>query len=50
MRSRRLDFPTQEFAREFDTMGSKANHAGHAHLVASKSELEKIREQVQNVE
>ncbi len=48
---RSMDFLTQEFAREFNTMGSKANHAGLAHLVvAAKSELEKIREQVQNVE
>ncbi len=48
---RSLDFLAQEFFREFNTMGSKANHAGLAHLVvAAKTELEKIREQVQNIE
>ncbi|MCB1225080.1 MAG: YicC family protein [Verrucomicrobiales bacterium] len=48
---RRLDFLSQEFFREFNTMGAKANDAGIAHLVvAAKTELEKIREQVQNVE
>jgi uncharacterized protein (TIGR00255 family) len=48
---RSLDFLAQEFFREFNTMGSKANHAELAHrVVAAKTELEKIREQVQNVE
>lgn len=48
---RPLDFLTQEFFREFNTMGAKANHAELAHLVVqAKTELEKIREQVQNVE
>ena len=48
---RSLDFLAQEFFREFNTMGSKANHAGLAHLVvAAKTALEKIREQVQNAE
>jgi uncharacterized protein (TIGR00255 family) len=48
---RSLDFLAQEFFREFNTMGSKANNAGLSHLVvAAKTELEKIREQVQNVE
>jgi uncharacterized protein (TIGR00255 family) len=48
---RSLDFLVQEFFREFNTMGSKANHAGIAHLVVNaKTELEKIREQVQNAE
>ncbi len=48
---RSLDFLTQEFFREFNTMGAKANHAPLAHLVVeAKTELEKIREQTQNVE
>ena len=48
---RPLDFLTQEIFREFNTMGSKANNAGLAHLVVeAKTEIEKIREQVQNVE
>ncbi len=48
---RPLDFLTQEFGREFNTMGAKANHAELAHhVVAAKTELEKIREQIQNVE
>jgi uncharacterized protein (TIGR00255 family) len=48
---RSLDFLVQEFFREFNTMGSKANNAEIAHLVVTaKTELEKIREQVQNAE
>ncbi len=48
---RSLDFLVQEFFREFNTMGSKANNADIAHcVVAAKTELEKIREQIQNVE
>jgi uncharacterized protein (TIGR00255 family) len=48
---RPLDFLMQEFGREFNTMGSKANHAALAHLVVeAKTEIEKIREQVQNIE
>ena len=48
---RSLDFLIQEFFREFNTMGSKCNHAAIAHhVVAAKTELEKIREQIQNVE
>lgn len=48
---RPLDFLCQEIFREFNTIGSKANDASLAHLVVSaKTELEKIREQVQNVE
>ena len=48
---RRLDFLMQELNRETNTIGSKANNAEIAHLVvAMKGELEKIREQVQNVE
>ncbi len=48
---RRLDFLTQELNREVNTIGSKASDARIATLVvAAKSEIEKIREQVQNVE
>lgn len=48
---RRLDFLTQELNREVNTIGSKASDAEIAKLVvAAKSEIEKIREQVQNVE
>ena len=48
---RSLDVLTQELAREFNTIGSKANNAEIAHLVVTgKTEIEKIREQVQNVE
>lgn len=48
---RSLDFLIQEFFREFNTMGSKCNNAAIAHCVVSaKTELEKIREQIQNVE
>ncbi|MDB6140043.1 MAG: hypothetical protein JWO94_3115 [Verrucomicrobiaceae bacterium] len=48
---RSMDFLTQELGREINTMGSKANNAELAHLVvAAKSEIEKVREQIQNVE
>lgn len=48
---RPLNFLLQEFNREFNTMGSKAGKAGMSHtIVAVKSELEKLREQIQNVE
>ncbi|MCB1132603.1 MAG: YicC family protein [Verrucomicrobiae bacterium] len=48
---RPLDFLCQELFREFNTIGSKANDAGIAQtVVEAKTELEKIREQVQNVE
>lgn len=48
---RPLDFLCQEIFREFNTIGSKANDSTLAHLVVSaKTELEKIREQVQNIE
>ena len=47
---RRLNFLAQEFNREINTIGSKAGDAEVARLgVAMKEELEKIREQVQNV-
>lgn len=48
---RKLDFLIQEFMREINTIGSKANNFKISHIVVSfKEELEKIREQVQNVE
>ena len=48
---RKLNFLLQELNREFNTMGSKVCNADVAHLVIDvKSELEKIREQIQNVE
>ncbi|MCP5535481.1 MAG: YicC family protein [Akkermansiaceae bacterium] len=48
---RPLDFLCQEINREFNTIGSKANDAILAQLIVNaKTELEKIREQVQNVE
>jgi len=48
---RKLNFMIQEFNREFNTIGSKAGKASLSHRVVDlKSELEKIREQVQNVE
>ena len=48
---RKLNFLLQELNREFNTMGSKIGNAAVAHLIIDvKSELEKIREQIQNVE
>ncbi len=48
---RRLNFLLQEMHREITTIGSKANDAEISHLVVeAKEELEKIREQVQNIE
>ncbi|RNB91201.1 YicC family protein [Brevibacillus fluminis] len=48
---RRLDFLLQEMNREANTICSKANHVGISHLaVEIKAELEKMREQVQNIE
>lgn len=48
---RKLDFLTQEMNREINTIGSKANDKEIAKIVIEvKSEIEKIREQVQNVE
>ena len=46
-----MDFLVQELNREVNTMGSKSNDAELTSSVVSlKSELEKVREQVQNVE
>lgn len=48
---RPLDFLAQEFFREINTIGSKANDlAITEQVVAFKTELERIREQIQNVE
>ncbi len=48
---RKLDFLIQEFNREANTIGSKSNDTEMAHLVVDlKSEIEKIREQAQNIE
>jgi uncharacterized protein (TIGR00255 family) len=48
---RKLDFLIQEMNREINTMGSKAEGtAVPAHVVTAKAELERLREQVQNVE
>lgn len=48
---RSLDFLCQEINRELNTIGSKANDSAIAqNIVTAKTELEKIREQVQNIE
>jgi uncharacterized protein (TIGR00255 family) len=48
---RKLEFITQEMGREINTIGSKANDAEISRLVVEvKSALERIREQIQNVE
>jgi uncharacterized protein (TIGR00255 family) len=48
---RTLEFITQEIFREVNTLGSKANDATISQLVVGlKAELEKIREQIQNLE
>lgn len=48
---RKLDFLIQEMNRETNTIGSKANDLETGRLVVEmKSELEKVREQVQNIE
>jgi len=48
---RKLDFLIQELNREVNTMGSKSPDAGMAQIIVEiKAELERVREQVQNVE
>ena len=48
---RKLDFLIQEFNREANTIGSKAQDIAITKLVVDlKSEIEKIREQIQNIE
>ena len=48
---RKIDFLLQEFNREANTTGSKCQNSDIAHVVVElKSEIEKIREQIQNIE
>lgn len=48
---RKLDFLIQEMNREVNTIGSKCSNSDIAHLVVDvKTEIEKIREQIQNIE
>jgi uncharacterized protein (TIGR00255 family) len=48
---KKLEFLLQEMGREVNTIGSKAQHAGMSKCVVEmKTELEKMREQIQNVE
>ena len=48
---RKLDFLIQEFNREANTIGSKAVDSQIAYMVVDiKAEIEKIREQIQNIE
>ena len=48
---RKLDFLMQEMNRETNTIGSKCSNSSIAHVVVDiKCELEKIREQIQNIE
>lgn len=48
---RKLDFIVQEMNRETNTIGSKSQNSSIAHtVVAMKAEIEKIREQIQNIE
>ncbi len=51
MRGKRLDFLAQEIHRELNTIGSKSQHTEIIyHVVDMKTELEKIREQAQNLQ
>ena len=48
---RTLEFMCQEIGREFNTLGAKANDVAISQLVVTcKAEMEKIREQIQNIE
>lgn len=48
---RRLDFIAQEMLREANTMGAKANDSRlTARIISMKAEIEKIKEQIQNIE
>jgi len=50
-KGRKLDFLIQEMNREANTIGSKGNHKDVARIVVDmKAEIEKLREQVQNIE
>ena len=49
-KGRKLNFISQEIGREINTLGSKANHAAMQKIVVDmKDELEKIKEQVNNI-
>jgi len=48
---KKIDFLIQEMNREVNTIGSKSNNLEITQLVVSlKSEVEKMREQIQNIE
>ena len=48
---RKLDFLVQEMNREVNTIGSKSNDLEITNIIVdTKSEIEKIREQIQNIE
>ena len=48
---RKLEFILQEVNREFNTVGSKANNIEVSrHVIEAKNEIERIREQIQNIE
>ena len=48
---RKIDFLVQEFNREANTIGSKGNDATMSKIIVDmKAEIEKIREQAQNIE
>jgi uncharacterized protein (TIGR00255 family) len=48
---RKIEFLVQEMHREVNTIGSKSNDTAIAHSVVElKSELERMREQIQNIE
>ena len=48
---RKIDFLIQEMNREINTIGSKSNDLDVARIVIDvKAEIEKLREQIQNVE
>jgi len=48
---RTMEFISQEIGRELNTVGAKANDVGISQLVVTcKAEMEKIREQIQNIE
>ena len=50
MKGRKLNFISQEIGREINTLGSKANYADMQKLVVNmKDELEKIKEQINNI-
>jgi uncharacterized protein (TIGR00255 family) len=50
-KGKKLDFLTQEMNREFNTIGAKGQNAELAQIVIeAKTELERIRQQLQNIE